>query len=142
VRAWRGPVPHPLILELTEPRRMGLTVREGLWLRILDVAAALEGRGYAGAGSLAFELTDAFRPANAGRWRLTAAASDRATVARTEDEPDLTLDTSDLATVYLGAFRFADLARSGRVRECRPEAVADADRLFASTAPAWCSTMF
>jgi predicted acetyltransferase len=144
VRAWRGPVPHPLILELTEPRRMGLVVREGLWLRILDVAAALEGRGYASAGSLAFELTDEFRPANAGRWRLTAGSGpdDRATVGRSDDEPDLALDVSDLATVYLGAFRFADLARSGRVRECRPGAIADADRLFASTATAWCSTMF
>ena len=144
VRAWRGPVPHPLILELTEPRRMGLIVREGLWLRILDVAAALEGRGYAGPGSLAFEITDDFRPANAGRWRLTVGdgPDDRPNVRRTDDEPDLTLDTSDLATVYLGAFSVADLARSGRVRECRPGAIADADRLFASTATAWCSTMF
>jgi predicted acetyltransferase len=144
VRAWRGPVPHPLILELTEPRRMGLTVREGLWLRILDVAGALEGRAYAGTGSLTFELADEFRPANAGRWRLTVgdAAGARPNVRHTDDEPDLTLDTSDLATVYLGAFRFADLARSGRVAECRPGAIADADRLFASTATAWCSTMF
>jgi predicted acetyltransferase len=47
VRGWRGPVPHPLMLELTEPRRMGLTIRDGLLLRILDVRAALEGRGYA-----------------------------------------------------------------------------------------------
>ena len=144
LRAWRGPVPHPLILELTEPRRMGLVVREGILLRILDVAAALEGRGYSGAGSLTFELADAFRPANAGRWRLTVGdGPDRpSTVARTDDEPDLSLDTSDLATVYLGAFRFADLARSGRVQACRPGAIEEADRLFASTATAWCSTMF
>ena len=43
-------------------------------------------------------------------------------------DPDLTLDTSDLAAVYLGAFTFADLARAGRVGECRPGAVAAADR--------------
>jgi len=48
-------------------------------------------------------------------------------------EPDLVLDTADLATVYLGAFTFADLARAGRVGECRDGAVADADRPFATT---------
>ena len=48
----------------------------------------------------------------------------------------------DLASVYLGAFRFADLARAGRVRECRPGAIAAADRIFASDTAPWCSTMF
>jgi predicted acetyltransferase len=57
-------------------------------------------------------------------------------------DPDLTLDTSDLASVYLGAFRFADLARAGRVGECRPGAVAAADALFATTVAPWCATMF
>ena len=142
VRGWRGPVPHPLLLELTEPRRMGLTIRDALQLRILDVRAALEERGYAGPGSLTFDLTDADRPANAGRWRLDVAGDGRATLTTSTRDPDLRLDTSDLATVYLGAFRFSDLARSGRITECRAGAVADADRLFATATLAWCSTMF
>ena len=141
VRGWRGPVPHPLLLELTEPRRMGLTIREGLLLRILDIKATLEARGYDASGALVFELTDTERPANAGRWRLET-STEGATLTATTSEPDLRLDTSDLATVYLGAFRFADLARSGRVTECRPDAAADADRLFATIASPWCSTMF
>ena len=57
-------------------------------------------------------------------------------------DPDLTLDVSDLASVYLGAFTFADLIRSGRVGECREGAIAAADRLFATTVAPWCSTMF
>ncbi len=57
-------------------------------------------------------------------------------------DPDLTLDTADLATTYLGTFTFADLARAGRVGECRPGAVADADRLFATATAPWSSTMF
>jgi predicted acetyltransferase len=142
VRGWRGPVPHPLMLELTEPRRMGLTIRDGLLLRILDVRAALEGRGYATPGSLTFDLTDADRAPNAGRWRLDVADDGGAKLTPSTDEPDLRLDTSDLATVYLGAFRFADLARSDRVTECRPGAVAAADRLFATNATAWCSMIF
>jgi predicted acetyltransferase len=142
VRGWRGPMPHPLLLELTEPRRMGLTIREGLLLRILDVkAAALEARGYAATGAITFDLTDAERPKNAGRWRLDA-SSDGGTLTPSSVEPDLRLDTSDLATAYLGAFRFGDLARSGRIAECRTGAVADADRLFGTAVSPWCSTMF
>jgi len=142
VRGWRGPVPHPLLLELTEPRRMGLTIRDALLLRIVDVRAALEGRGYGAAGGLTFDLTDADRTANDGRWRLDVGGDGAATLAPAKDEPDLRLDTSDLATVYLGAFRFADLARSGRVTECRPGAIEQADRLFATGATAWCSMIF
>jgi predicted acetyltransferase len=142
VRGQRGPAPHPLLLELTEPRRMGLTVRDALLIRIVDVRAALEGRGYGAPGSLTFDLTDVDRPVNDGRWRLEVADDGGATLTAATDEPDLRLDTSDLATVYLGAFRFADLLRSGRVTECRPSAVAAADRLFATAATAWCSMIF
>jgi len=142
VRGQRGPVPHPLLLELTEPRRMGLTIRDALLIRIVDLRAALEGRGYAAPGSLTFDLTDVDRPLNDGRWRLEVADDGGATLTAAKDEPDLRLDTSDLATVYLGAFRFADLAFAGRVTECRPGAIAAADQLFATGASAWCSMIF
>ena len=142
VRGQRGPVPHPLLLELTEPRRMGLTIRDALLIRIVDVRAALEGRGYAAPGSLTFDLTDVDRPLNDGRWRLEVADDGGAMLTAATEEPDLRLDTSDLATVYLGAFRFADLAYAGRVTECRPGAVAAADQLFATGATAWCSMIF
>jgi predicted acetyltransferase len=148
VKGWRIPVPHPLLLQLTEPRRLGMNVREGMWLRILDVAAALEARSYEGAGSITFEMTDEFRQWNAGRWRLEVAggsvpgARGVASVTPFTGDPDLTLDTGDLASVYLGAFTFADLARAGRMGECRPGAVAQADQLFATTVAPWCATMF
>ena len=57
-------------------------------------------------------------------------------------EPDLRVDTTDLAAVYLGAFTFADLARAGRLGECHDGAIADADRLFATTGVPSSSTMF
>ena len=148
IKGSRTRVPQPLLLQLAEPRRLGLTVRDGMLLRILDLPAALEGRGYDTAGSITFEVSDVFRPSNAGRWRLTvtdgpaSGARSVASVQPTTDEPDLILDTMDFASVYLGAFRFADLALAGRLRECRPGAIAAADRIFASDASPWCSTMF
>jgi predicted acetyltransferase len=143
IKGWRGPMPHPLMLQLTEPRRLGVTVREGMWLRLIDVRAALEARSYGGTGaSLTLELTDEFCPWNAGRWRLDVGGDGTASDSPFDGEPDLSLDSADLATVYLGAFTFADLARAGRVRECRPGAVRAADSLFATTSAPSCSTMF
>jgi predicted acetyltransferase len=142
IKCTRGPVPHPLMLQLTEPRRLGLNVREGMWLRLIDARAALEARSYRGPGRLTFDLSDEFCPWNAGRWRLDAGADGRGTLTATDADPDLTLDTADLATAYLGTFTFADLARAGRVGECRPGAVADADDLFATATAPWSSTMF
>src|SRR6185503_1904132 len=112
--------------QLVEPRRLGLNVREGMWLRLVDLHAALEARSYAAAGSLTFEVTDEFCPWNAGRWRLEVGGDGSGTLTASDADPDLTLDTSDLASVYLGTFTFADLAGAGRVEECRPGAVAEA----------------
>ena len=63
------------MLQLTEPRRLGMTVRDGMWLRLIDLPAALEARSYVAAGSLTIEVTDEFCPWNAGRWRLDATAT-------------------------------------------------------------------
>ena len=150
IKGWRSPVPHPLLLQLAEPRQLGMAVRDGLWLRLIDVRAALEARSYGGPGSVTFELTDDFCPWNAGRWRIEVSGADGgvpgargvATITRTDADPDITLDTTDLAATYLGTFTFADLARAGRVGECRPGGVAAADALFATAGPPWCSTMF
>ncbi len=148
VKGHRQPVPHPLMLQLTEPRRLGLQVNDEMWLRILDVAPALEGRSYAGAGSVTFELTDEFCPWNAGTWRLTvpgggAVASVEAVAAGAADAAaDLALDISALSTLYLGAFTFAELARAGRITELRDGAIAAADALFVTAVKPWNSTPF
>ena len=136
-----GPARHPLLLMLAEPRRLALRLSDGLWLRIVDVPAALAARRYESDGSVVLEVSDEFMPAAGGRWRLTVA--DRAAqVEATTDPADLVLDTTDLATVYLGGFSLGDLARAGRTEELTPGARARADELFASTIPPWCSTAF
>jgi predicted acetyltransferase len=146
VKGWRMPLPVPLQLMVTEPRRLNVTASDGTWLRILDIAAALAGRTFRGPGSLVLDVTDTFRPANAGRWKLTTPepgdGGARPTVVPTTAEPDLALDISALAAAYLGAWRFSDLLRAGRVRECREGAVAAADELFGTASSPSNSTMF
>ncbi len=65
-------VDHPLMLAVTESRRLRVRVSDGLWLRILEVERALESRSYAAEGSLTLELSDEFVPDNAGIWTLEA----------------------------------------------------------------------
>ena len=137
----RAPVPHPLQHMLLEPRRLGLTVTDGLWLRILDLPAALEARGYVGSGSLVVDVADEMFEANVGRWEL-AVADGRGTVTRSALAPDLELDIAALAAAYLGGFRFVDLAVTGRVRACQEGALERADALFTPSRSPWNATPF
>jgi predicted acetyltransferase len=138
LKAYLLPIDHPLVHQLAYPRRMQLRVGDGLWVRIVDVAAALSARGYADADPVVVELEDTFLPENSGRWLIGSGA-----VERTEHEPDLALGAGELGSVYLGGFGFGELARAGVVRELRDGAAARADALFASDAPKpWCPEIF
>ena len=131
----------PLLLMLAEPRRLRMTIRDGMWLRIVDVVGALEARSYSADGSIVIEVRDEFLPAAGGRWRLTSSAGEGG-VEATTDEPELLVDAADLAAVYLGAFTLDDLARAGRTDELVPGARARADAMLVSAAPTWCPQVF
>jgi predicted acetyltransferase len=126
----------PLFLMVTDPRSLHLRVSEGLWLRFVDLEAALAGRTYAGDDSVVIEVEDSFCPWNAGRWRVGQ------NVERTDDEADLELDTADLASVYLGAFDFNELGGAERVRELKPGALQRATDLFRTPRPPYCPEDF
>ena len=137
VRAGLLPVDHPLLLLLAEPRRARFTLSDALWLRLVDVAAALSARGLGDAGEAVLEVRDAFCPWNTGRWRVWGDGAERTTEAA-----DLALDVSALASVYLGAFTFHELARAGRVEELANRGLERADRLFYTDRAPWCPEIF
>lgn len=145
LKTWRLPSDHPIFSLVGEPRRLGITVGDGLWVRIVEVASALEARTYGidgyGEGRLVFEMADAYCPWNAGRWCLEVSKG-RGQVTRTNDGPDLGLDANDLASMYLGRATAAELAGSGRVVELRPGGLAGADRLFPTALQPWCPQEF
>jgi predicted acetyltransferase len=131
------PLDHPLLLSLAEPRRLNFLVRDGLWVRLIDVGAALSARGYASDDALVIDLTDAFCPWNAGRWRVTRAGAEKTTAVA-----DLACDVSSLGCVYLGGFTWSQLSRSMRVAELHPGALARADAMFRSDRAPWCPELF
>ncbi|MGW1147778.1 GNAT family N-acetyltransferase [Streptomyces sp. NPDC002454] len=128
VRAWGRPVDDPLLRFSADRDQVDVT-REfpALWLRLVDVPAALEGRTWSAPLDLVLEVTDAGVPDNAGRYRVTAkpdGEAHRARVTATGDAADLTLDVRELAACYLGDADPAELLRAGLVTEHRPGAAA------------------
>lgn len=130
------PLDHPLFLLLAEPRRMRFTVNEGVWVRLVDVGAALSARSY-DEGEIVLEIEDAFLPENAGRWRVTSAGAER-----TGDAADLQLDVAGVGSVYLGGFSFTDLVLGSRAVEVTGGAAARADALFATGLAPWNAEIF
>jgi predicted acetyltransferase len=137
VKAWLLPLDHPLLLMVAEPRRLGFSLRDGLWVRVLDVKAALSARSYQAQGSLVIEITDEFCPWNAGRWKI---GSDR--VERTDEAPGLRCDITALGSVYLSGFTWTQLARALRVTELVSGAIALADTIFQTPRSPWCPEIF
>jgi predicted acetyltransferase len=132
-----APPDHPLFLLLALPRRARYRMHDALWVRIVDLPAALSGRAYGEGGPLVLEVRDAVCEWNDGRWRL-----DGGVCERTEEEPDLALDVSALGAAYLGAVPFNQLREALRVEELRDGAIERADALFAWRPLPWCLEIF
>ncbi len=131
------PGDHPLLLLLTEPRRLGLRLADALWVRLVEVGAALSARSFGEGSPITIEIRDSFCPWNEGRWSVGAGV-----VERTDGPADLALDAAALGSVYLGGFTFGQLARAGLVEESVEGAVERADALFVRDRAPWCPEIF
>jgi predicted acetyltransferase len=143
------PVDEPLRWRLADPRQLQATrVDDFLWLRILDVPAALEGRGYRRSARLVLDLLPPLAgdsPADpaVGRWVLDASpegASCRP--ALPGESADLRMEITDLGSLYLGGFSASLLAAGGRVQELTAGSLDVADALFANPLAPFTSTGF
>jgi predicted acetyltransferase len=141
LEAWNVAPDDPIILNVLEPRRLGLAFGDGLWLRIVDLAGALAQRGYATDGRVVLEVRDEFCPWNAGRWSLEV-ADGVGRVEPTTDDVQVACDITDLGAAYLGGFSFRQLADAARVAELERGAVARADAMFRTVRPPWCPKVF
>jgi predicted acetyltransferase len=131
--AWVVPIDEPLRWLLAEPRRMRVgRLGESLWVRILDVPAALTARTYATPGRIVFEVVDPFRPKGGAAGRVALEAGpDGADARPTSDAPDLVLDGAGLGGILRGGVRASTLARAGLIEERTPGALAVVDAMFA-----------
>jgi predicted acetyltransferase len=141
IKSWNRPADDPLLWMLAEPRRLRLMLREGLWVRLVDVPEALGGRRYPAAGRVSFEVRDSLCPWNDGRYELEG-GPEGAECRPTAGDADLVLTVTDLGATYLGGTRFRSLAQAGRVAEETPGAIGRADAMFAGDRAPWCAHMF
>ena len=137
VRAFLLPPDHTLFLLVASPRRLRYRMGDGLWVRLVDVAAALSGRKYASDAAVVFDVHDDFCSWNEGRWKL-----EDGTASRTDDDADIALSAQSLGSAYLGGVPFAALARAGRVEELKDGALMRADALFRWDRHPWCPEIF
>ena len=136
IEAWSRPVDEPLLWMLADPRRLVRRPSDSLWVRIVDVTSALEGRRYAASGRLVLEIRDSLCPWNEGRYELEG-GPEGARCLRSDAEPDVVLSAADLGAVYLGGARLQTLRRAGRVQG-EWEKLQQADAMFAWHPLPWC----
>jgi predicted acetyltransferase len=131
------PPDHALFSLLATPRRAQFRMGDSLWVRLVDVGAALSGRTYAKDDRLVFAVRDAVCPWNDGRWRLEGGEA-----SRTDDAADIALDVGALGAAYLGAVSFAQLRDGLRLEVLTDGAVERADAVFAWRPLPWCPEIF
>ncbi len=129
VKTDNRPTDDPLLYLLTDLRAAKVRLSDGLWLRIIDLPAALQARQYSCDVDVVLEVSDDMCPDNAGRWHLQGGA-DGATCTRTSVQPQLCLSERTLGAAYLGGRTLVALAGAGLVEAPDPAALEQASRAF------------
>ena len=139
------PLDDPLRWRMADLRQVTTTrVLDYLYVRLLDIPAAFGARRFPVADRIVVDVTDAVRPAGAGRYVIEG-GPDSSRCERTDDPAavtDLALDVADLGSLLLGGVDARDLARTGRIDERTPGAVARASAFFAWPTAPFCVTRF
>jgi len=148
----RRPADDSLLYQLADPRRSRPRLNDGLWVRIIDIAAALAGRRYSCPADVVIEVRDELMPANAGRWRLAVASDGTASCvpagagagagASASASADVALDITQLGAAYLGGTKLGALAEAGLVTELRPGAVRQLGAAMSWDPAPWCPMVF
>ena len=141
---WDGaPLDDPAPELMLEPRLLHARDGEGVWLRVMDVAAALADRGWSADGVATLAIApDRLTPWNDGTFHIEA-ANGKAAVTRSPNgaSADATLSIKALAALYAGR-RSARELRAWGLLEAEPKAVQALGALFATQHAPHCPDHF
>jgi predicted acetyltransferase len=137
------PIDEPVRWLLSDARTLVMAEHvDFLWLRLLDVPAALTARRYQAPGEVVLEVVDDHVSGHAaGRYRLTT-DGDHVSCEPTRADPDLELTERALASIYLGGFRLTPQRLTGDAVERRRGALARVDLMFSTPLAPWNATNF
>jgi predicted acetyltransferase len=119
------PVDDPGIWTLRDSRQWQTQVTDNLWIRLVDVAAALRARTYAGDVDVVLDVHDDLLADNARRYRLSGDATG-ASCDPTTAPADLRLTAAQLGASYLGGTSLASFALTEGLEEMRKGALNEA----------------
>lgn len=147
-------VDEPLLWQVADHRAVRRSrVSDHLWLRILDVPAALAARTYSAPGRLVLDVSDPLGLAD-GRFLLEIDAHGAAAVSSIDGDAagttseaaahaaTLALSVNELGALYLGGTAAHTLLRAARVTELSEGAADAVDASFRSVVTPWLSTWF
>jgi len=148
VSASLRPVDDPILWQVSDVRAVRTTSRsDHLWVRILDVAAALQARRYSAPGRFVLDITDPLGFANE-RVDVSIDTDGTATVTPADGADSsagtvgLALPVDMLGALYLGGVSAHTLVRAGRIAELQPGSADAVDASFRSPLAPWLSTWF
>ena len=120
----------PLPSSLVDPWAIKQNViRDGIWLRILDLEKAVADRGFESDGHVVIKVVDSMGFCE-GAWCITVREG-RGEAARTSLSPAVELGVDSLARLWFGDVTAVQLARSGLIHGS-PGSVQKLSRLFAT----------
>lgn len=122
-------IDEPMRRLVANTRALCPVLRDGLWVRIVDVPKALAQRRYASEIDLVLNVRDDFLPESGGRFRLTGGRG-HARCEPSQDRAELSVSIAALGAVYLGGRSLSDVAFDGGVDEHRDGALAEASTAF------------
>lgn len=135
VTARYRPLDEPLWHLLEDPRRLERRPVDALFVRVVDPAAAPEGRRYAADGRVVLEVRDDFGGHARGRFVLECSGG-AARCRETTETAAAELDVAALGALYMGQASALTLWRAGLIATDR-ETVVKMDRLFRWSPEPW-----
>lgn len=140
--AWLIAPDDPLRHLLLDERVQNPELRDNTWLRVLDVKAALEGRGYEADCEVILEVKDPMIPENAGCWSVLVSNGKATVTPAVGAKPDLGIGIQELGAAYLGGTTIESLARATLVTEHSEGAVQALGRAMVSSISPVCNISF
>lgn len=132
---WVGPLDEPL-QSLTPDHGIDLKSYFRSMIRLVDVPAAFEARGYPSSvdASFTFSVDDEVLPDNAGPWHIEVRDGSAKVVAAPGAPPDAHADASTWATLWTGMYTARDVVRLGGLH-ANAQAIEMLEALFAGPSP-------
>lgn len=119
-------VDDPLLLWAGGPRATtDVGTYDSLWVRLVDLAEALQDRAWARPCDVVVEVADPAAPWNDGTWRIHTDDTGAATVESSTADADLRLPVQALGAAYLGGANLITMQRAGLLQERRRGAAAE-----------------